>query len=103
MTIRVFIKKYYKLILCVCILVFIGVFLLVQKKYNLTDGNLNDWQTASLEKRDETVAALAEQGSDVAVVRECVDKLAILQDANKLTVKDAVKLCDIGSRLKKHI
>lgn len=98
-----FIKKYFKLFICVAVVIgTIIVFFLSQRSSTLESGTLKNWLAASDKSRIAAVKILTASEENVDLTTACVTKMAQLPDAAEFAISDAVRLCGLGAKLKEN-
>jgi hypothetical protein len=101
---KAFLKKYFKFFVGVgVLLVAIFVFVQTQKTTALESGQLKDWRSASIERRNTAIKVLTASETNSDLLIKCVDKMATLPDSGDMPVRDAVELCFVGIQLKSNI
>lgn len=99
-----FLKKYLKFFVGVgVLLIAIFVFVQTQKTTALESGQLKDWRSASVERRNAAIKVLTASENNSELLIKCVDKMATLPDSGDMPVRDAVELCFVGIQLKDNI
>lgn len=100
-----FIKKYFKLIIGIAVLILaLVVFACTMKTTdNLEIGTLKDWQRAPLERRMAAARIISASDNNLELLVGCVDKMATLPDAYERAVRDAIALCYTGIQLKENL
>lgn len=97
-------KKILLLVIGVLVLVAaIIVFYEIQTSKGLESGSLKEWRKASLEERTNTVKIITSTEENVELMVACIDKMAEMQDSDKMAVKDAASLCYTGIKLKNNL
>ena len=99
-----FIKKYFKIFVGVAVLMMaIVVFLVSQRSGDLTNKNLDSWRSASLDSRVAAIQILTGGNGAIDGIVICVDKIATLEDAEKMSVRTAAALCHTGMQIKQNL
>ncbi len=98
------IKPVIKIFIGVAVLVFvITVFFLTQQNGSLESGTLQNWKTASNERRVAAAQILIGEDANTELLVACVDKMSELPDSGEMMVRDAVSLCHTGIKLKENL
>lgn len=99
-----FIKKYFKLFVGIgALLLVLVVFFFAQRSGALESGSLQDWRSASLDRRVAAAQILTGADSNIDLLVACIDKMAALPDSSEMTVRDAASLCQTGIKLKENL
>ncbi len=99
-----FIKKYFKLFIGICVLLLVVlVFFFAKRGETLEIGNLKDWRTASVERRNASVQILTASEENLDVLVACIDKISTLPDSGEMAVRDAASLCQTGLKLQQNM
>lgn len=100
-------KKIVKLILFIAgigaLLLALFVFARTQRTTDLEAGKLNNWRSATVERRIAAVKILRASEEHVDLIVACVDKMASLPDSGEMAIRDAVALCYTGIQLKENL
>lgn len=99
-----FLKKNFKLIIGIAVLVLVvAVFFLTKSKSaSLENGDLQKWAESSIERKAAAVQVLANDAKNTDLIVQCVDKMSTFNDANEFAVRDAIKLCNMGIQLREN-
>lgn len=99
-----FLKKNFKLIIGIAVLVLVvAVFFVTQSKsISLENGNLQKWTESAIERKIAAVQFLANDKENTDLIVQCVDKMATFNDSGEFAVRDAVKLCNMGIQLREN-
>ncbi len=99
-----FLKKNFKLIIGIAVLVLVvAVFFLTKSKSaSLENGDLQKWAESSIERKAAAVQVLANDVKNTDLIVQCVDKMSTFNDANEFAVRDAIKLCNMGIQLREN-
>ena len=102
--IGVFLRKNFKLIIGIAVLVLVvAIFFMTQyKSISLENGNLQKWSESAVERKIAAVQFLAEGTQNTDLIVSCVDKMSTFEDSAEFTVRDAVKLCNMGIQLREN-
>ena len=103
-TIANFLKKNFKLIIGIAVLILVGVmfFMAQYKSTSLENGNLQKWTTSAIERKIATVQILTETKENTDLIVACVDKMSTFEDSAEFAVRDAIKLCNMGIQLREN-
>ena len=100
----IFLRKNFKLIIGVAVLVLVVVIFFVTqyKSTSLENGNLKKWTESAIERKVAAVQFLTESSQNTDLIVSCVDKMSTFNDSGEFTVRDAVKLCNMGIQLREN-
>lgn len=99
-----FIKKYFKILIGVAVLLLcMGIFFFAQRAGDLENGNMRAWLAASDERRVATVGILIGTDEHNELMVACLDKIAALADSDEMMVRDAASLCYTGIQLRENL
>ncbi len=99
-----FFKKNFKLIIGVAVLVLVIIifFTIQYKTTSLENTNLQKWTESSVEAKMSTVQILTDNSKDSELIMQCVDKMSTFNDSGEFSVRDAIKLCNMGIQLREN-
>lgn len=99
-----FFKNNFKLIIGIAVLVLVVVifFAIQYKSESLENGTLQKWTESSIERKMSAVQFLAGDTKDTELIVQCVDKMSTFNDSAEFSVRDAVKLCNMGIKLREN-
>ncbi len=69
---------------------------------SLESGDLRTWKKAPVERRAAAVRVLTAGADNNDLLVACVDKIASLDGADEMAVRDAVSLCYTGAQIKQY-
>lgn len=85
------------------LLMAIFVFARSQRSTDLEAGKLNNWRSATIERRIAAVKILRASDEHTDLIVACVDKMATLPESGEMAIRDAVSLCYTGIQLKENL
>ena len=94
--IKLFIKVFIVTVIII-LLVVLGFF--VNHTYNYENGNMKKWLTLTEQQKIDTMNSIVGMSENQELLISCVDKIAQLEESEKMNIKSATAICYNGIKL----